>query len=699
MRIRTVGVWVAAMALVLVSVPASAQVESCDSSRNDTSPPLADLAAQATPSRGPSGFVREMNPIRVVDSSKRSARGSSQPDGALQWAEMFDYTPSPLENFEGQSADDNAAVHGQRFVPPDTDGTVGLDHYLQWINIILEIYDKDGNSVLGPIEGNTVFDGFGGACETTNNGDPISLYDQKNDRYVITQFAINSGIQCVAVSATDDPTGTWHRYEFNVGGPDGANDYPKHGIWLTGSSDVSPDGSPLNDVFTATYRMFGGPGGGFSLDPSVMEYEKMLVGDPAGCFIARGNSVFPGDDLEGLLPVDVDGNEQWATDNCPLFVKAHDEGFDGTTPPGTDDGIRFFDFCVNPERLAGGSVGSSAVLPSFQELPFVVSSDFNRSLGRIPQPSPGEALDDHSFFTMARAPLRFHPTGVAGPGGTTEAQLVLTTTVDACPTTGPDCANADVGGIRWFDLRNTGGGWTLDDDGTFAPGAQNDNYLERWMPSIATDKDGNIAVGYSASNSMKEPSVRYTGHKVETADGILLKEVNAHAGTGVQTASANRWGDYSNMSIDPVDDCTFWFTTEYYETTGGFDFTTRIVSFAYPSCASPTDTGTFDISIDSGTCGSGSVDVSYSGGSHFGEILLLASRNDNGMTLPTRWCKGTQLDIGRAIQRGGGVSFDTSDGSGGGSINFDPDSEHCFVQAIDLDTCAVSSLQNIAPPD
>ena len=153
MRIRTVGVWAAAMALVLVSVPASAQVDTCHSTRNDTSPPLSSLAAQATPDRSMRGFVRQMTPIRVVDGSKRSARGSSQPDGALQWAEMFDFTPSPIENFEGQSDDDNFAVLNTRIVPPDTDGTVGLNHYLQWINLILEIYDKDGNSVLGPVAG------------------------------------------------------------------------------------------------------------------------------------------------------------------------------------------------------------------------------------------------------------------------------------------------------------------------------------------------------------------------------------------------------------------------------------------------------------------------------------------------------------------------------------------------------------------
>jgi hypothetical protein len=139
-------------------------------------------------------------------------------------------------------------------------------------------------------------------------------------------------------------------------------------------------------------------------------------------------------------------------------------------------------------------------------------------------------------------------------------------------------------GIRWFELRKSGGGsWTLYQEGTHAPDATS----HRWMGSIAMDNDGNIALGYTVSSTSLNPSLRYATRLVTETLGTLESEVTLMAGGGAQTSSFNRWGDYSAMSIDPVDDCTFWYTGEYYATTSSFNWRTRVGSFTIPSCTPP----------------------------------------------------------------------------------------------------------------
>jgi hypothetical protein len=184
------------------------------------------------------------------------------------------------------------------------------------------------------------------------------------------------------------------------------------------------------------------------------------------------------------------------------------------------------------------------------------------------------------------------------------ASVVFNTTVDA---------GSDRAGIRWLEAQSADGqtAWTLAQDGTYAPA----DGLERWMGSIAQDKDGNMALGYSATGSSLFPSVRYTSRMAgDTAGTMPGGEVSCHEGTGAQTASSNRWGDYSSMSVDPEDDCTFWFTTEYYETTGSFDFNTRLCSFRLCNVApavaitAPTDGDTFTEMTSINFMGTGSDD-------------------------------------------------------------------------------------------
>src|SRR5262249_27006172 len=142
-------------------------------------------------------------------------------------------------------------------------------------------------------------------------------------------------------------------------------------------------------------------------------------------------------------------------------------------------------------------------------------------------------------------------------------------------------------GVRWYELRDPAGTPTVFQQGTFAPDAS-----DRWMSSIAMDSAGDIAVGYSVSSSALHPAIRYTGRVPSDPAGTRQTETSIFEGTGSQT-HLNRWGDYTSMSIDPIDDCTFWYANQYLAANGSFNWHTRLASFTFPSCvAAPTRTVT-----------------------------------------------------------------------------------------------------------
>jgi hypothetical protein len=136
-----------------------------------------------------------------------------------------------------------------------------------------------------------------------------------------------------------------------------------------------------------------------------------------------------------------------------------------------------------------------------------------------------------------------------------------------------------VKGVRWYELQDPNGSPFVYQQGTFIP-----DPTSRWMGSIAMDRVGDIAVGYSASSRTIRPAIRYTGRTPVDPLGTLEDENSIIEGGGSQQPNLARWGDYSALTIDPVDDCTFWFTTEYHQADGGFNWNTRIASFQFPSC-------------------------------------------------------------------------------------------------------------------
>ena len=536
------------MGLVLPAWAQGQEMAHGQAIHHDTSPPLLDMVSR-NPAARPSPN-KAINPISVRPGFAPDPNNSS-PDGGLQAPRWFlAPTPPPTVSAAGLSEADNVAIVGGAIVPPDTNGDIGLDElgnriYIQYINLVWGVFDVNGALTDGPFAGNTFWAGFGGACETENDGDPIVLYDDQAGQWLFSQFAIDEGIQCVAISTTSDPLGPYHRYAFLVS-PGQNNDYPKLGVWDDGTT-----GSTGQSAYTFTTRDF--PVGATFGGSGVMERDAMLVGAPAQ-FIKFSNPCVGGDCVEGQLPPHLAGPTPPAG-TCPTFWTAVDAAFDDS--PFANDGYRNHTLCVN-----WATIGNS----TYTEGPLVVAgSNFDRFLGNISPVNGGEDLNSLQFFTMYRAQYRWFGDN---------ARVVLNTTVDA---------GSERAGIRWAETRSADGdsGWTLQQDGTFAP----DDGIERWMGSIAQDQDGNIALGYSATSGSIFPAVRYTSRMAGDAPGTMPGgEVTCHQGTGAQVASSNRWGDYSSMSVDPTDDCTFWYTQEYYETTGSFDFNTRICSFKFADC-------------------------------------------------------------------------------------------------------------------
>ncbi|MGD2116557.1 MAG: hypothetical protein PVG07_16000 [Acidobacteriota bacterium] len=526
---------------------------------HDVSQPVRDVRVEP---RFPKGFQVEIPHHSAPQRARPNLQG--QPDPLRQTdAEPLvsaAATPSPILNFPGLSDDDNAATIGGRIVPPDTEGDIGPDHYVQWINLIWAVWDvtRDVDGVPTgatmaagfPQAGNSFWAGFTGspaadACRNNNDGDPIVIYDHLADRWFVSQFSINEGVQCIAVSQTGDPTGSYDRWAFVVS-PGENNDYPKFGL--------------MPDAYYLSLRDFPSDDGTFA-SATAFDRAALLAGDPNATFIKFSMPCLSGDCPDGIQPPHLEGPAP-AAGTPGIFTKAWDDDFEG--PLTGADGYRLWEFTPDFATPANST---------FTELPFVVSPTgwdstvcgfFQRNCIGQPKRGGGEGLDPADELQMYRAQYRSF-TGYDA--------LVLNTTVDS--------DGNDTAGVRWAELRNDGSGWSLYQEGTYAP-ADGEN---RWMGSAAMNGDGDIALGYSLSSKNTFPSVRYTTRTAADPLGVMAGgEVEMIAGSGSQTQSYNRWGDYSSMSVDPVDDCTFWYTQEYYENTNSFDFKTRIGAFAGPSC-------------------------------------------------------------------------------------------------------------------
>lgn len=479
--------------------------------------------------------------------------------------------PVPLQSFAGVGN-----IFGGW--PPDTEGDIGPNHYVQWINLDFAIWQIDkvlntATLIYGPVAGNTLWSGFGGACENTNNGDPIALYDSLADRWLMSQFALPnfpSGpfYQCIAISTTGDPTGAWYRYAYQIP-VNKMNDYPKFGVW--------PDAYYFTDnQFNAGSETWGGAGVG------AFERQKMLIGDPTAQLVYFDTGAVTLN-YGGMLPADLDGPPfgQVPPANAPGLFSEWD---DSTWLGDPADTIRVWEFHVDWTTPSNSTFGANASYDANYFIP-TVNVDPNMCGGArncIPQPGTSAKLDAIADRLMYRLQYRNF-------GG--YQTLVTNHTVDATGT--------DIAGVHWWELRNTGSGWGMYQQGVYSPDSDN-----RWMASAALDHSGDLAVGYSVSSSTTYPSVRYAGRLVGDPLGTLAQgEASLVAGGGSQTdMNYSRWGDYSMMAVDPSDDCTFWYTQEYYQTTSLSGWVTRIGSFKFPSC-SIGPTGTLSGTVTSSSAG------------------------------------------------------------------------------------------------
>src|SRR6266568_2940072 len=292
------------------------------------------------------GFTGPSSQTASIPASKSVA---ATPKPIVNPAVKFD--TSPLLTFEGTSDADNQALDGFRTVPPDTNGDVGPNHYVQWNNLVFEVFDKNGNTVLGPLPGNTLFAGFGGPCEATNDGDPNVVYDQLADRWVLTQFAINEGTQCVAVSQTGDPTGAYFRYAFVVA-PGAINEYPKIGVW--------PDG------YYASFRKFPN----FEMVGASFERDKMLQGLPAQEVLfpitapAGPGCVGAGDCYEGVLPSHLEGMTPPPSGSPNYFLMSFDDEAFSTTPVPGQDSYKLWKFHVDWSSPSSSTFTGPTTIPA-----------------------------------------------------------------------------------------------------------------------------------------------------------------------------------------------------------------------------------------------------------------------------------------------------------------------------------------------
>jgi hypothetical protein len=531
----------------------------------DVSAPLRSMQSVVTPSTLTSTLLQEIRPERGPDVKDQ---GHSR-DGALQVTSgrlqgAVPAIPAPLLTFEGVSNEANFNLFGFRVAPPDPDGDVGPNHYVEIVNLAFAVYDKQGNKLLGPVDTGSLWQGFSIPDCTDPSGDPIVLYDQLEDRWLLSQFTTRGPIyyNCVAISQTGDPTGAYFRYAFSAG--PFFPDYPKYGVW--------------RKSYVLTSRDFGNDGS-YGISVYALEKNKMIAGNPnARAVHFFLDSAVVGLNLvgDGLLPADIDGARQPKDDAAIPVIGTQD---DGGGYGGPSDALNVWELSIKWQFSPVAAIAFRGSLPvdSFDSIfPCGVVPGSQPPSARDCLPEPG-VTDGSRYLDILS--YRQRPTwrlAYRNFGG--YETMVTNQSVEALP---------GVAGVRWYEIRRTNGQYSVFQQGTYAP---NDG-VHRWMGSIAMDHKGNMALGYSVVNGVDvRPGIRYTGRLAGDAAGqMTLGEGTVIDGTGVQLTTSSRWGDYTSMNVDPTDDCTFWYVNEYYQVDGVIGvntapWQTRIGSFRLPGC-------------------------------------------------------------------------------------------------------------------
>ena len=475
--------------------------------------------------------------------------------------------PGPIANFDGLNSEGNVPIFGGHVLPPDTNFAVGPNHIVQTVNTQFRVFDKTGTGLTAGASLGSIWASIGGACANTNDGDPIVLYDWQADRWLISQFctATNpNNHQLIAISKTGDPTGAYWLYDFMMPNIK-FNDYPHFGAW--------PDAYYMSDnQFDQAGTVFLGAGA-FAFDR-----KKMIAGDPTATFVYFDIQLID-PNAGGMLPTNLTGYVPPPVGTPNTFWEYRADEFGDPL-----DAMRPYEFHVDFATPANST---------FQVKPDVALAAFDarfpNTRNAIEQPSPGIALDAIADRMMNLVQYRVLSGGVQS--------YVMNFTVNVSGVN-PTTAGTYQSGIRWVEMRRSGSTYSVNQQGTHnnptISGSTGENF---WMGSVAQDNQGNIGLGYSRSSSSVFPSISYTGRLAGDAAGQMAQGTNdIIVGTGAQRSSSGRWGDYSALVVDPSDECTFWYTTEYNtaasQALSTASWLTRIGSFKVNAACTPSARGT-----------------------------------------------------------------------------------------------------------
>jgi uncharacterized repeat protein (TIGR01451 family) len=570
MRLRQVLIPLSATALLVTGLPGALAAGAVAGGPPSAVPAAARAAAslQADPaSIKPDRIGAKVKPLKVkttpreglvtggnprVGTSVTPPPTSTQVDPALQLGETSTRSLGQL----GEVLDQWNGMSGA--TPNDTTGDVGPNHFVQAINSSFQVFDKTGTSLEGPTGLGQLWnngDANVDACEQ-NAGDPIVLYDNLADRWMISQFsrfAPFRNVMCLAVSQTADPrlSQGYYSYSFDMGE---FPDYLKLGAWTDGYY-FSANGDPGAMV-------------------AVYDRSNMLNGNPAGFVQFTDVADLANNSFNVLMPSDVDGSTPPPAGSPGYFYRP----VDGDNMGGGADRVELFTADVDWANPGASTLTGPA---NIALVAFDLTVCGFLSFGCIPQPGNSGLLDPVNETGMFRFPYRNY--------GDREV-LAGNFTVDTNAG-----GTADRAGIRWFVLERSGGGaWAVADQGTYAPqpvGAT--AFVHRFMGSLAMDRYGNLALGHTRSSSANPTSpggytgfasAVYTGRQADDPAGLLPQpETLIQPGTGALGAGGadTRWGDYYTMVVDPVDDCTFWYTGDYATTVRQ----SVIASFRFADCA------------------------------------------------------------------------------------------------------------------
>ncbi|HKP12531.1 MAG TPA: HYR domain-containing protein [Blastocatellia bacterium] len=475
--------------------------------------------------------------------------------------------PAPATSFDGLNSEGNVPIFGGHVLPPDPNGAVGPNHYVQTINSQFQIFSKTGTALTPGASLGSIWASISGACANSNDGDPIVLYDWQADRWMISQFctvANPNNHQLIAISKTPDPTGQYYLYDFMMPNIK-FNDYPHFGAW--------PDAYYMSDnQFDQAGTVFLGAGA-FAFDR-----KKLIAGDATATYVYFDIQAIDAN-AGGMLPTNLTGFVPPPVGTPNTFWEFRADEFGDPL-----DAMRPYEFHVDFATPANST---------FQVKPDIALAAFDArqvpSRNAVEQPSPGVALDAIADRMMNLVQYRVLSGGVQS--------YVMNFTVNVSGVN-PTTAGTLQTGIRWVELRRSGSTYSVNQQGTHnnptISGSTGENF---WMGSVAQDNQGNIGLAYSRSSTTVFPSLSYTGRLVGDPAGQMSQGNNdIVVGTGAQRSTSGRWGDYSALTVDPADECTFWYTNEYNtaasQALSTASWLTRIGSFKVNAACTPSPRGT-----------------------------------------------------------------------------------------------------------